>query len=67
MITQLDPQADTLVFTALMGIDLNDRDRGKRGGWKSDARLEVLAHEIVRYMPDLAEALVRGGKVKMAA
>lgn len=65
MTTQQDPQADTLVFNTLMGIELNDRDPGKRGGWKSDARLEVLAHELVRYMPDLAQMLAATGRQKL--
>ena len=70
MTTQRDPHGqahNTQVFNTVAAIDLNDRDPGKRGGWRSDARLEVLAHELVRYMPDLADALVRSGKVKMAA
>lgn len=67
MTTQLDPQGDTLLFTTMMAIDLDDRDRGRRGGWKSEARLEMLAHELVRYMPDLAASLAQQGRERLAA
>ncbi|HEY1084979.1 MAG TPA: hypothetical protein VGE29_22130 [Prosthecobacter sp.] len=67
MTTQNDLHSDTQVFTTIMSLEMTDRDRSPRGGWKSDTRLEVLAHEIVRYMPDLAQMLVQGGKRKLAA
>lgn len=67
MALQSNLQSDTQVFTTIMGLDLNDRDRSKRGGWQSDARLEVLAHEIVAYMPELAQMLAQSGKRKLAA
>jgi len=58
---------ETQMFTTLMSLEMTDKDRSPKGGWKSDARLEVLAHEIVRYMPDLAQLLVQDGKRKLAA
>lgn len=67
MPTQLELQNDTQVFNTVMTMELHDRDRSMKGGWKSDTRLEMLAHEIVRYMPDLADLLVAGGKPKLAA
>ncbi|TDU66646.1 hypothetical protein EI77_03741 [Prosthecobacter fusiformis] len=67
MTTQHDLQSDTQVFTTIMNLEMNDKDRSPRGGWNSDARLEVLANEIVRYMPDLAQLLVQSGMQKMAA
>jgi hypothetical protein len=67
MPTQLELQNDTMVFTTLMAVDLEDQDRSPRGSWRSDTRLEVLAHEIVRYMPDLGDMLVALGKQKLAA
>lgn len=67
MITTSNLECDTQVFTTLMNLEMNDKDRSPRGGWKSDTRLEILAHEIVRYMPDLAQLLVQDGKRKLAA
>lgn len=67
MITSSTAESDTQVFTTIMSLEMNDKDRSPRGGWKSDARLEVLANEIVRYMPDLAQMLVQAGKQKLAA
>jgi hypothetical protein len=67
MITTSNLESDTQVFTTIMSLEMTDRDRSPRGGWNSDARLETLAHEIVRYMPDLAQMLVRSGKQKLAA
>ena len=67
MPTQLELQNDTQVFNTVMTMELHDRDRSMKGGWKSDTRLEMLAHEIVRYMPDLADMLITGGKLKLAA
>ena len=56
-----------MVFATTMTMELHDRDRSLKGGWKSDTRLEMLAHEIVRYMPDLANMLVSNGTQKLAA
>lgn len=67
MIIQSNLECDTQVFTTIMNLEMTDRDRSKRGDWSSDARLEVLANEIVRYMPDLAQMLVQSGKQKLAA
>lgn len=67
MTTQHDLLSDTQVFTTIMSLEMNDKDRSPRGGWKSDARLEVLANEIVRYMPELAVLLSQDGKRKLAA
>ncbi len=67
MPTQLELQNDTQVFNIVMTMPLLDRDRSMSGGWKSDTRLEMLAHEIVRYMPELADKLVSRGKQKLAA
>jgi hypothetical protein len=67
MPTQLELQSDTMVFNTMMTMDLHDRDRSPKGSWNSDTRLEMLAHEIVRYMPGLADMLVANGKQKLAA
>jgi hypothetical protein len=67
MPTQLELQSDTMVFATMMTLELHDRDRSLKGGWKSDTRLEMLAHELVRYMPDLADMLIASGKQKLAA
>ncbi|MCW0216790.1 MAG: hypothetical protein OJI67_00580 [Prosthecobacter sp.] len=64
---QNDLLSDTQVFTTIMSLEMNDRDRSPRGGWGSDARLEVLANEMVRYMPELAQMLAQSGKRKLAA
>lgn len=67
MIKPSELNSDTHVFSTIMSLDMNDHDRSPRGGWKSDTRLEVLAHEIVRYMPELAQMLAQSGKLNMAA
>jgi len=67
MTTQRNIQKETQDFSIIMGIDLYDSDRSKRGGWSSDARLEVLTREIIQYAPELAHALERGGMHKIAA
>ncbi|MEN3939649.1 hypothetical protein WJU23_00020 [Prosthecobacter sp. SYSU 5D2] len=67
MIAKSNLECETQVFTTIMNLEMTDRDRSPRGDWSSDARLEVLAHEIVRYMPDLAQMLMQSGKQKMAA
>lgn len=67
MPTQLELQNDTMLFTTLMAVELEDADRSLRGSWRSETRLEMLAHEIVRYMPDLGDMLVTLGKQKLAA
>lgn len=67
MTMQNDLLSDAQLFTTLMSLEMTDRDRSPRGSWKSDTRLEVLAHEIVRYMPDLAQQLAAAGRQKLAA
>lgn len=67
MTLQLDPQADTAVFSALVEVEMTDADRSLRGNWKSETRLSMLSHEIARYMPELAAMLAQGGKRKMLA
>jgi hypothetical protein len=67
MIAQSNLECETQVFTTIMNLPMTDRDRSPRGEWSSDTRLEVLANEIVRYMPDLAQMLVQSGKLKLAA
>lgn len=67
MPTQLELQSDAMVFNITMTHDLDDSDRSLRGSWRSETRLEMLSHEIVRYTPDLADLLVNLGMQKMAA
>ncbi len=67
MPTQLELQSDAMVFSVMMTHELDDSDRSLRGSWRSETRLEMLAHEIVRYTPDMAELLVSLGMKKMAA
>lgn len=67
MPTQLELQNDTMIFNITMTHDLDDADRSRRGSWRSETRLEMLAHEVVRYTPDLAELLKDLGMQKMAA
>ena len=45
MTMQNDLLSDAQLFTTLMSLEMTDRDRSPRGSWKSDTRLEVLAHE----------------------
>jgi len=67
MPTQLELQSDTMIFNVMMTHEMDDSDRSLRGSWRSETRLEMLAHEIVRYTPDMAELLVSMGMKKMAA
>jgi hypothetical protein len=67
MTLQLDPQADTAVFSALVEVEMTDADRSLRGNWKSETRLSMLSHEIARYMPELAAMLVANGREKLLA
>ncbi|MCA1963035.1 MAG: hypothetical protein LDL31_03705 [Prosthecobacter sp.] len=67
MPTQLELQSDTMVFHVTMTHDFDDADRSLRGSWRSETRLEMLAHEIARYTPELAQMLMQAGLKKMAA
>jgi hypothetical protein len=67
MPTQLELHNDTMVFNITMTHALDDADRSLRGSWRSETRLEMLAHEIVRYSPELAQLLVSSGLKKIAA
>tara|TARA_R110002049_G_scaffold141827_1_gene303575 strand:+ start:1175 stop:1378 length:204 start_codon:yes stop_codon:yes gene_type:complete len=67
MTTQLDHNTETMVFQTLVDVELSDTDRGRRGHWKSETRLEMLAHELVRYDPALASLLVEAGRQKLGA
>jgi hypothetical protein len=67
MTLQLDLQADSTVFSTLVEVEMTDTDRSLKGNWKSETRLSMLAHEMTRYMPDLAAVLAQGGKQKMLA
>ncbi len=67
MTLQLDPQADTAVFSALVEVEMTDADRSLKGNWKSETRLSMLSHEIARYMPELAAMLAQSGREKLLA
>ena len=67
MTLQLDLQADSTVFSTLVEVEMTDTDRSLKGNWKSETRLSMLSHEIVRYMPELAAMLAQGGQRKMLA
>jgi hypothetical protein len=68
MTTLLEQQQhETVVFSTVMAIEMEDRDHSLRGGWRSETRLEILAHEIVRYSPDLAQMLVESGLQQLRA
>lgn len=67
MTLQLDPQADTTVFSTLVEVEMTDSDRSLKGNWKSETRLSMLSHEIARYMPELAAMLASNGREKMLA
>ena len=67
MTLQHDLQADSSVISALVGLEMTNPDRSRKGSWKSEARLSMLSHEITRYMPELAALLAEGGKQKLLA
>lgn len=67
MTLQLDPHADTAVFSTLVEVEMTDTDRSLKGNWKSETRLSMLSHELARYMPELAAMLAQSGRQKMLA
>jgi hypothetical protein len=67
MTLQHDLLADSADFTALVEVEMTDMDRSRKGSWKSETRLSMLAHEITRYMPELAGLLAEGGRQKLLA
>ncbi len=67
MTTQLDHATQTSVFQTLVDVELSDTDRGRSGNWKSETRLEMLAYDLVRYEPELAQLLVEAGRQKLVA
>jgi hypothetical protein len=67
MTLQLDPHADTAVFSTLVEVEMTDADRSLKGNWKSETRLSMLSHEIARYMPEFAAMLAQSGRRKMLA
>jgi hypothetical protein len=67
MTLQHDLQANSIVFSTLVEVEMTDSDRSRKGNWKSETRLSMLSHEIARYMPDLAAMLAEGGKQKLMA
>lgn len=62
MTALLDPDAEEIyaaeVFTTLTGVELDDSAES----WRSETRLELLAWEIARYEPALAERLAEAGR-----
>ncbi len=54
---------DTHFFTSLNEVELTDSGES----WRSETRLELLAWEIARYEPALAERLAAAGKRRMLA
>lgn len=67
MTAELDQDTQTLVFQTLVDVELSDADRSRRGSWRSETRLEMLAHELVRYEPELARMLAASGREKLVA
>ena len=67
MTLQLDLQAETTIFSTLVEVEMTDADRSAKGSWGSETRLSMLAHEITRYMPDLATMLAIAGRREMMA
>lgn len=61
-----DLASETEVFAALMDVSLTDTDRASGAGWCSDTRLSLLAWEIARYEPELAEQLTTAGRLRLA-
>ena len=54
---------ETHVFTTLTEVELADPAES----WRSETRLELLAWEIARYEPALAERLAEAGKRSLLA
>jgi hypothetical protein len=67
MTAEVDSNTQTLVFQTLVDVELSDGDRSRRGSWSSETRLEMLAHELVRYDPQLARCLADAGLEKLTA
>lgn len=53
----------TEVFSTLTEVEL----AGSSESWRSETRLALLAWEIARYQPDLAECLAEAGKQRLLA
>jgi hypothetical protein len=58
MIAELEAAVETEMFTTLVDVSLTDQDSSSSGGWRSETRLHVLAFEITRYMPELANSTI---------
>jgi hypothetical protein len=72
MTTQLETLSASPFFTSLaddslVDVNFGDLDCDTRSDWQREASLEMLAHEIVLYMPALAEGLAAAGREKLAA
>lgn len=57
----------TAVFSTLVEVEMTDADRSPKGSWKSETRLSMLSHDLVRYMPEVAAMLAQAGREKMLA
>ena len=53
----------TEVFSTLTEVEL----AGSSESWRSETRLALLAWEIARYEPELADVLVEAGKLRLQA
>lgn len=64
MILELDTPTSSGWFAGPALDETNSRDASKR---REDTSTDVLAYEIVRYMPDLARLLADQGQRKLRA
>jgi len=68
MIQEIDTPTDSRWFASMMLVsESTPSDRLQARRRRDDTRAEVLAHEIVLYMPELARALARSGQRKLMA
>lgn len=58
-----DEPLETRAFTALAGLEPS----APAESWRRETRLELLAWEIARYEPDLAERLAAAGRRRLLA
>ncbi len=68
MSLELDTPTESRWFASMMLLDEpSPRNSGSSSRRRDDTSMEVLAHEIALYMPELAHALATSGRRKLQA
>ncbi len=67
MSLELDTPTESRWFASMMRLDEPSPRNSGNSRRRDETSAEVLAHEIVRYMPELANALAASGRQKLMA